>query len=107
MYKKAGGNKMRYYAQYDESGKLIAIGTGPGGTEITQAEYNSLLTEIREKTALVNKLYSGEITIDAVPVDWQEEIQRRVDERIAADGTAEEQDIPAEEALDILLGGAT
>lgn len=107
MYKKAGGNKMRYYAQYDESGKLIAIGTGPGGTEITQAEYNSLLTEIREKTALVNKLYSGEITIDAVPVDWQEEIQRRVDERIAAKGTAEEQDIPAEEALDILLGGAT
>lgn len=98
---------MRYYAQYDESGKLIAIGTGPGGTEITQAEYNSLLTEIREKTALVNKLYSGEITIDAVPVDWQEEIQRRVDERIAAKGTAEEQDIPAEEALDILLGGAT
>ena len=86
---------MRYYAQYDESGKLIAIGTGPGGTEITQAEYNSLLTEIREKTALVNKLYSGEITIDAVPVDWQEEIQRRVDERIAAKGTAEEQDIPA------------
>ena len=98
---------MRYYAQYDESGKLIAIGTGPGGTEITQAEYNSLLTEIREKTALVNKLYSGDITIDAVPVDWQEEIQRRVDERIAAKGTAEEQDIPAEEALDILLGGAT
>ena len=98
---------MRYYAQYDESGKLIAIGTGPGGTEITQAEYNSLLTEIREKTALVNKLYSGEITIDAVPVDWQEEIQRRVDERIAAKGTAEEQDIPAEEALNILLGGAT
>ena len=98
---------MRYYAQYDESGKLIAIGTGPGGTEITQAEYNSLLTEIREKTALVNKLYSGEITIDAVPVDWQEEIQRRVDERVAAEGSAEEQDISADEALEILLGGAT
>ena len=98
---------MRYYAQYNDSGKLIAIGTGNGGVEITEAEYNALLTEIREKAALVDKLYSGEITIDEVPADWQEEIQRRVDERIAAEGSAEEQDISAEEALDILLGGAT
>ena len=98
---------MRYYAQYNDSGKLLAIGTGHGGTEITESEYNTLLSEIREKAALVDKLYSGEITIDEVPADWQEEIQRRVDERIAAEGSAEEQDISAEEALDILLGGAT
>ena len=98
---------MRYYAQYNDSGKLIAIGTGYGGTEITEAEYNALLSEILEKAAFVNKLYSGETTIDEVPADWQEEIQRRVDERIAAEGSAEEQDISAEEALDILLGGAT
>lgn len=96
---------MRYYAQYNDSGNLIAIGTGAGGTEITEAEYNALLAEIREKAYLVNKLYSGEITIDEVPTDWQEEIQRRVDERIAAEGSAEEQDISAEEALDIILGG--
>ena len=98
---------MRYYAQYSDDNKLIAIGTGQGGTEITESEYNTLLSEIREKADLVNRLYSGEITIDDVPVDWQEEIQRRVDERIASEGSAEEQDIPAEEALDILLGGAT
>ena len=98
---------MRCFAQYNDSGILLAIGTGNGGTEITEAEYNALLSEIREKAAFVNKLYSGEITIDEVPADWQEEIQRRVDERIATKGTAEEQDIPAEEALDILLGGAT
>ena len=98
---------MRYYAQYDDSGKLLAIGTGPGGVEITESEYNTILTEIREKAALVNKMYSGEITIDEVPADWQEEIQRRVDERIAAEGSAEERDISAEEALEILLGGAT
>lgn len=96
---------MRYYAKYNDSGNLTAIGTGPGGTEITESEYNTLLSEIREKAALVDKLYSGEITIDAVPAEWQEEIQRRVDERIAAEGAAEEQDIPAEEALDIILGG--
>ena len=98
---------MRYYKQYNDSGQLIAIGTGYGGTEITESEYNALLSEIREKAALVDKLYSGEITIDAVPADWQEEIQRRVDERIAAEGSAEEQDISAEEALEILLGGAS
>ena len=98
---------MRYYAQYNDTGKLVAIGTGYGGVEITEGEYNRLLAEIREKAALVDRLYSGEITIDDVPTDWQEEIQRRVDERIAAEGSAEEQDISAEEALDILLGGAT
>ena len=97
---------MRYF-KIIKNGSLIAIGTGPGGTEITEAEYNSLLAEIREKAALVDKLYSGEITLDEVPADWQEEIQRRVDERIAAEGSAEEQDISAEEALDIILGGAT
>lgn len=97
----------RYYCQYSASGTLFAIGTGPGGTEITESEYNRLLAEIREKAALVDKLYSGEITIDDVPTEWQEEIQRRVDERISAEGSAEEQDISAEEALDILLGGAT
>ena len=99
--------QMRYYAQYNDFGKLIAIGTGNGGTEITEGEYNRMLAEIREKAALVDKLYSGEITIDEVPADWRDEIQRRVDERIAAEGLAEEQDISAEEALDIILGGAT
>ena len=98
---------VRYFARYNGSGALLAIGTGYGGTEITEAEYNALLAEIREKAALVDKLYSGEIAIDEVPADWQEEIQRRVDERIAAEGSAEEQDISAEEALEILLGGAT
>ena len=98
---------MRYYAQYNDTGKLVAIGTGYGGVEITEEEYNCFLTEILKKVELVDKLYSGEITIGDVPEDWREEIQRRVDERIAAEGSAEEQDISAEEALDILLGGAT
>lgn len=98
---------MRYFSIYTNQGAVAAIGTGPGGVEITEAEYNALLAEIREKAALVDKLYSGEITIADVPTEWQEEIQRRVDERRAAEGSAEEQDISAEEALDILLGGAT
>ena len=89
---------MRYYAQYNDTGKLIIIGTGYGGTEITEAEYNALLAEIREKTALVDKLYNGEITIDAVPVEWQEEIQRRVTERQEAE-QAEPEETELEDAI--------
>lgn len=96
---------MRRYAQYNDSGKLIAIGTGSGGVEITEEEYNRLLTEIREKAALVDSLYNGEITIDSVPAQWQEEIQRRVNERIVAEGEAAQQEISADEALNIILGG--
>ena len=95
----------RYYVRYKTDGTIYMIGVGIGGVEITEAEYNTLLAEIREKAALVEQLYNGEITIDDVPTEWQEEIQRRVNERIAAEGTAEEQDISAEEALNIILGG--
>ena len=98
---------MRYYAKYDDYGKLIAIGTGSGGTEITEAEYNELLTMIREKAALVDRVYNGEIGMDDVPAEWQEEIQRRVNERVAAEGILEEQELSAEEALDIIFGGET
>ena len=93
---------MRYYVQYNENDTLVAIGTGYGGEEITEAEYNRLLAEIREKAALVDKLYSGEITIDDVPTDWQEEIQRRVDERRAAEGEAAEQPVSGDEFLSML-----
>ena len=89
---------VRYYAQYNENNTLIAIGTGPGGTEITKAEYNTLLAEIREKADLVDKLYNGEITIDAVPVEWQEEIQRRVTERQEAE-QAEPEETELEDAI--------
>lgn len=96
---------MRYYALYDGSGKLTAIGTGHGGEEITKEEYDRLLAEIREKAELVHNLYYGTITIENVPEQWREEIQRRVDERIAEEGEAAQQDISADEALNIILGG--
>lgn len=88
---------MRYYKTQDNNGKLVAIGTGFGGTEITEEEYNALLSEIREKVVLVNKLYNEEITIQDVPTEWQEEIQRRIDERIEAEGIANEQEISSDE----------
>ena len=95
---------MRYYAQYNDSGKLLAIGTGYGGTEITEAEYNTLLSEIRSKARLVAQLYAGEITIEDVPSEWREEIQRRANERIAMDEAAKDQDISGEEFLSMMEG---
>ena len=74
------------------NGDSIALGCGDslGGEEITKEEYDALLTEIRVKAVLVDKLYSGEITIEDVATEWQEEIQRRVDNRIKAEAEAEE-----------------
>lgn len=94
---------MKYYAQY-LGNRLVAIGTGAGGVEITEAEYNALLAEIRDKAALVDKLYSGEITLDEVPADWQEEIRRRVNERITEEGEAAEQPVSGDEFLSMLEG---
>ena len=94
----------KYYVKYGSSGNIICVGINIGGVEITEAEYNALLSEIREKDALVDKLYSGEITIDEVPADWQEEIQRRVNERITAEGEAAEQPVSGDEFLSMLEG---
>ena len=80
---------MRYYAQYDESGNLILIGTGVGGVEITEAEYNKMLFDIQEKALLVDKLYEKQITIEDVPEQWREEIQRRVDKEIEMSGISD------------------
>lgn len=89
---------MKYYAQYDGN-ELLGIGfaTTLGGTEITEEEYYELLEMINTKEALVNKLYSGEITISDVPTEWQEEIQRRVDERIEREAELEDEPISSEE----------
>ena len=89
---------MRYYEQYNDNGKLIAIGTGYGGTEITEAEYNTLLAEIRAKAQLVDDVYNGVKTLDDVPAEWQEEIQRRVTERQEAE-QAEPEETELEDAI--------
>ena len=79
---------MRYFKQLKDN-KLVAIGTGNAGTEITKEEYETLFAEIREKASLVDKLYHEEITLSDVPTEWQDEIQRRVNERIEAEAMIE------------------
>ena len=68
---------MRYYKRTDTDGKLTAIGTGTGGTEITRTEYAALSAEITEKAALVAALIAGEIAEADIREDWREEIMRR------------------------------
>ena len=88
---------IRYYKQISD-GHIIAIGTGPGGVEITEAEYNTLLAEIRAKAQLVDDVYNGVKTLDDVPAEWRDEIQRRVTERQEAE-QAEPEETELEDAI--------
>ena len=89
---------MRYYAQYNENNTLVVIGSGLGGVEITEAEYNTLLAEIRAKAQLVDDVYNGVKTLDDVPAEWRDEIQRRVTERQEAE-QAEPEETELEDAI--------
>lgn len=94
----------RYYKRLNEDGALTAIGTGPGGVEIAQAEYNALLSEIREKAAYVEKLYTGEITIDDVPEAWREDVKREVDVIKAAEEEAAQHEATGDEFMSMIEG---
>ena len=83
---------MRFY-KYIEENYILAIGTGNGGTEITESEYNEILTVIKNKparTATVDYRLKTDLT-------W-EEYEHEPDPEPEPD---------AEEALSILLGGET
>ena len=47
---------MRYYKQTSNN-YIIAIGTGYGGTEISEAEYNDIMTIIQNRPADEGKGY--------------------------------------------------
>lgn len=97
---------MRYYAKYID-GVLHSVGVGLDGQEITKSEYEQLCETINEKNILEDQLYKKKITIDSVPYEWREEIQARVNERIAIEGMWDNEEITAEEALAIITGGET
>ena len=73
--------------------------------QITPEEYIRALAEIREKAVFVNSIYLGIASIDDVPEEWQEEIQQRVEARLAEFG-ADDPEISPEEAMGIIVGGA-
>ena len=65
---------MRHYALYDGEGRMVCIGMGAGGVEITQDEYEALRAQIKEKNELVLRLYRGEIAPDDVPDGYRDEV---------------------------------
>ena len=75
------------------------------GVEITVEEYSAAFEEIKAKNDLANQLYSGEITNDDIPAEWQAEIQRQADKRLTE--IDDDPELTAEEVLDIVLGGGS
>lgn len=65
---------MRHYALYDGEGRMVCIGRGAGGVEITQDEYEALSAQLEEKNELVLRLYRGEIAPDDVPDGYRDEV---------------------------------
>lgn len=85
----------RYYVQYNDSGALLAIGTGPGGVEITEDEYNAIMDVIRNRPAAEGKGYRLKADLTWEEYDLPPEPELSDDDEISTD-----------EALNILLGGA-
>lgn len=98
---------MRYYKMTDADGKLTAIGTGSGGTEITAEEYAELSAEITHKAKLVASLAVGEIAETDIREDWREEIVRRAEALSASADTYTREALEAmtNADLEIILAG--
>jgi len=99
---------MIYFAAYDENGRLVSVGYTSAqtttGAEITREEYEALSAEINVKTEYAEKVYHGEIAIGDVPEEWRADVQEMVDERIAAEGEYDPDEISDDEALAIIQG---
>ena len=76
------------------------------GVEITEQEYYAALEDIKSKSEWVNNICRGLASIEDVPEEWREEIRQRVEARLEESG-AEDQEISPEEAMEIIVGGAT
>lgn len=87
---------MRYFVQYGKQNHIIAVGTGSGGTEITEAEYNEIMAIIQNHPTAAGKGYRLKADLT-----WEEYDLPPVPE--PSDGD----EISTDEALNILLGGAT
>lgn len=81
---------MRYY-KLIENGYITAIGTGGGGTEITEQEYNAIMSAIQ------NKPPRTENTDYHLKEDLTWEEYERID-------PVEDEELDPEEAINVLLG---
>ena len=85
---------MRYYKQILDD-YILAIGKGYGGDEISEAEYNEIMSVIRSCPNEAGKGYRLRTDLT-----WEEYYLPPV-------VVSDDDELSAEEALEILLGGAT
>lgn len=85
---------MVYYKQLLDN-YILAIGTGPGGTEITETEYNSILSTIQSRPVSDTQGYRlrADLTWEAYDLPPEPEL-------------SDDDEISNEEALNILIGGS-
>ena len=85
---------MKYYKQISDD-YILAIGTGLGGTEITETEYNSILSTIHSRPVSDTQGYRlrSDLTWEAYDLP-------------PAPEPSDDDEISNEEALNILLGGS-
>lgn len=86
---------MRYYKQIKDN-FILAIGTGAGNTEITEAEYNEIMAVIQSRPTAEGKGYRLKTDLTWEEYDLPPEPE-----------PSDEDEIPDSAALNILLGGAT
>lgn len=60
------------------------------GIQISEREYAAACEEARNKAALAWKVYAGEISMDDVPLEWKDVVQKLVDERTEAEQASEQ-----------------
>lgn len=75
---------------------ITAIGTGPGGVEITEGEYNNIMSIVQSRPQAEGKGYKLKTDLT-----WEEY------DLPPAPEPSDEDEISNDEALEILLGGAT
>lgn len=84
----------------------VADNTAPKGfVELTETEWLALMGDETTRPYATN-VYRGEMPIDEVPAELQETVQAVVDTKIARFGLYSERRISADEALNIITGGA-
>ena len=77
-----------------ERGYILAVGTGTGGTEISEAEYSEILSFVRNKPS----------PTDTTDYRLREDLTW---EEYEVDPPAPDPEIDEAEAFDIIFGGAT
>lgn len=83
------------YNKYISGDEIIAIGKGAGGVEITETEYNEIMSIIQNRPAAEGKGYrlKTDLTWEAYDLPPEPE-------------PSDEDELSDAEALNILLGGA-